>query len=298
MCRQFVSIGACKHHRFTGRYEKCLEAISNMGICSGAINATELIDRAHIILDERINLCEPCEFFYNQGLLLAKDVIDLQGYASREAKSEAEENGRKMRAQELEFLVLKDARAKRQAELAAGKMEGKAPLTAKQLVKRFPDPKHHTRPTKSRTGKKVHFGTDQPRNLPVFGAYVRDVEEVGEMEDHKMRGVQLQEKQDISMLEEAEEVSDMEEIGAQEFEKAVEQARPAALITKKRSRKCNHTLMAGAYGVIETVEDIDEDEEVVGVPQTRVCFLKHGKNPPHLERTQKPQADSQRRRFL
>ncbi|TID27399.1 Cytochrome c1 heme protein [Venturia nashicola] len=297
MCRQLVSISACKHHRFTGLYEKCLGAISNMCICSGAINATELIDRTHIILDEHINLCEPCEFIYNQGILLAKDAIDFQGHASLETKREAEDTGKKMRAKEFKLLILDDVKAKREAALELAKKKRKDDIrdgmvalpTAKELakaVKRFPDPIHDLRLAKSKTGNKVHFGikppymedkrwhrhnihaTNQADNLPTFGAGVREFEDV---EDDGTEGVRLEEMQDVVMLSEAGEVADMEEIGAREFENGVEKAKSAALITKKRARKGARTSVPGGYGIVEAVEDLGDDEQtIVRVPQSRI----------------------------
>lgn len=277
MCRQLVSIGACKHHRFTGLYEKCLEAISNEGICSGAIDAKELFDRAHIVLDEHINLCEPCEFFYNQGLLRAKDAIDLQGHESLQAKREAEEKGKKMRAEELKFLVLKVAREKEEARIAAEEeairaakkkrkadiLDGKvAPYTAKGLIKMVR--RQDRRPTKNKAG--AHFGdspayiagsrfhatrkTGHTGNLPTFGAGVR---EVG---DSEMEDVQLQETQKIVPLEEAREIAEMEEIGAQEFQKSVKKGKAAAAMDAEE-----------VYGAIEGIEDIEKDEGHVPVPR-------------------------------
>lgn len=172
MCRQFVTIGSCKHHYFTGLFEKCLDAIVTSEICSGALNANDLFDETNVILNEHTRpMCDSCQPIFDQGILLARATIDLQGFESRVDQEEAEEEGKKMREEEYLLLVAISKQMKSRVASSA----------AKELVK------HAKRPSKrAQSGSK---SAPQRRGKDVrekdFGAgeHWGQIDEIEEIED-------------------------------------------------------------------------------------------------------------------
>lgn len=226
-----------------------------------------------------------------------------------------------MRAKELKFLIMKDARQREEARVTAGREvqklaekgpkvdildDAKTPDKVKGLhmIKRAPNGADR-RPTESEFAKNLIFISNNAKSIAQKTAHADYLStlgaKLGAVEGNEMDDVRVEKIKDIIMLGEASEVVDMGEIGAQEFEKTAEKAEPEALITRKRTRKDRQSLMPGAYGAIEAVEELEVDaEEMARAPQSRVRFVEHDQRQSRssLGRQSKPAPSSKRTGFL